>query len=109
MTMRKIDGLQERRVLVVEDDYLIASSLAGTLETHGAEVIDAAVLDVNLAGDRVYRVADALFARDVPFAFATGYDAWIIPDLYSEVPRMEKPVDPEALIRILAAEVARRA
>jgi len=128
VTTRKSDGLQERRVLVVEDDYLIASSLAGTLETHGAEVIgpaasvqealqlmagearlDAAVLDVNLAGDRVYRVADALLARDVPFAFATGYDAWIIPDVYAGVPRMEKPVDPEALIRTLAAEVARRA
>lgn len=127
MTGCKEDVLEGCRMLVVEDDYLIASTLVRALEDHGVEVVgpaasvqealelmaaearlDAAVLDINLAGDRVYRVADALLARNVPFAFATGYDDWIIPEAYSGVPRMEKPVDTHDMVRVLAVEVARR-
>lgn len=127
MTGSKGNLLDGRRMLVVEDDYLIASSLVRALEAHGAEVVgpaasvqealelmaaearlDAAVLDINLAGDRVYKVADALKARNVPFAFATGYDDWIIPDAYAGVPRMEKPVDTRDVVRMLAGQVGRR-
>jgi hypothetical protein len=52
-----------------------------------------AILDINLGGAMVYPVADALRARGVPFIFATGYEAWSIPEAYSDVPRCEKPVD----------------
>ena len=126
MTGSKGKVLDGRRMLVVEDDYLIASTLVRALEDHGAEVVgpaasvqealelmaaearlDAAVLDINLAGDRVYKVADALRARSVPFAFATGYDDWIIPDAYAGVPRMEKPVDTRDVVRVLAGQVGR--
>jgi CheY-like chemotaxis protein len=70
------DVLRDRRLLVIEDDYLLASDLAEALAAHGAEVIgpaasvegalallatngkiDAAVLDINLCGERVYPVA----------------------------------------------------
>ena len=114
------DLLRDRRLLVVEDDYAIASDLEEALEAHGAQVIgpagtvaDAleliaaqgeihgAVLDIDLHGERAYPVADALRARGVPFVFATGYDAWIIPDAYAEVPRCEKPVDTRAVARML--------
>ena len=116
------DALRGRRLLVVEDEYLIAASLARELEGRGAEVVgpagsvrdalalveaaggrlDGAVLDINLRGERVYPVADALAALGVPFVFVTGYDARVIPDAYAGVPRCEKPVSPALLSRVLS-------
>lgn len=111
-----------RRILVVEDDYAIASDLALALEELGAVVlgpvgsvgdalalmgrepsIEAAVLDINLGSERAYPVADALRARGVPFVFATGYDASVIPAGYAGAPRCEKPVETRALVRLLSA------
>jgi ActR/RegA family two-component response regulator len=116
------NGLRDRRLLIVEDDYTIAVELMRSLEALGVEVIgpvasvedalalvereggrmDGAVLDINLRGRRVYPVAEALTARGVPFVFATGYDAMVIPGDYAGVPRCEKPVDKELLARMLA-------
>jgi CheY-like chemotaxis protein len=102
--------LTGRRVLVVEDEYLLADDLTQSLIEAGADVlgpapsieeataliaaeahIDAAVLDVNLRGEMVFPVADALRARGIPFAFATGYDQGALPDRFSDAPRVEKP------------------
>lgn len=102
--------LRNCRILVVEDEYLLADDLCHALEQAGAIVlgpvpgveealalieaeprIDAAVLDVNLRGDMVFPVADALHHRSVPFTFATGYDQWILPDRFAAHPRIEKP------------------
>jgi CheY-like chemotaxis protein len=116
------NGLAGKRLLVVEDEYLIAADLAATLEEAGAEVVgpagtvtdaleliqslgerlDAAILDVNLQGERVYPVADALAARGVPYVLATGYDAASIAPAYADAPRCEKPVDRLQLARLLA-------
>ena len=116
------DALRGRRLLVVEDEYMIAASLARGLEGGGAEVagpagsvrdalalvevegerLDGAVLDINLRDERVYPVADALVARGVPFIFLTGYDARVIPDAYAGVPRCEKPVSSALLSRMLS-------
>ena len=52
-----------------------------------------AVLDVNLQGEKVYPVADALRDQGIPFLFATGYDAQAIPPAYADVPRAEKPLE----------------
>ncbi|WP_407528053.1 response regulator [Methylobacterium oryzisoli] len=117
-------GLQGLCLLIVEDDWHIASDLAETLEGAGARVIgpvgsvkgalaliaaqarlDGAVLDINLADELVYPVADALAARRVPFVFATGYDAGVVPAAYATVTRHEKPVD----LAALAADLARKA
>ena len=114
------DALKGRRLLVVEDEYLIAADLADVLTGQGANVIgpagsikdaldmlaterqlDGAILDINVRGERVYPVADALRARGVPFVFATGYDSWVIPDAFANVPRLEKPVRAAALARLL--------
>jgi CheY-like chemotaxis protein len=114
------DELKGCRVLVVEDEYLLATDLAASLEAVGAEVVgpacsvkealdlfsrdirlDGAVLDINLQSDRVYPVADMLRSRGVPFIFTTGYDASAIPKCYSDVPRCTKPVDEQRLIRCL--------
>src|SRR5438128_1767265 len=98
--------LSGKCLLVVEDEYLIASDLARALEEVGALVIgpaasvktalemvkenerlDGAVLDVNLRDERVYPVADALSAKGVRFVFTTGYDISAIPPAYANVPR----------------------
>jgi ActR/RegA family two-component response regulator len=118
--------LRGRRLLIVEDEYLLAIELAGALEEYGAEIaglagsvadaqtliqaqgeeLDAAVLDVNLGRDRVYPVVDTLKERGIFFVFVTGYDPWVINDKYSGVPRFEKPVRVVALARLLAERMA---
>ena len=114
--------LEGRRVLVVEDEYLLAEDLHEELERQGAEVLGPvasvaealellrqgpaphmAILDINLGGEMAYPVADALLARGIPFLFATGYDAWSIPEAYADVPRMEKPVELRSLRPVLGS------
>jgi DNA-binding LytR/AlgR family response regulator len=122
MAEAPVRPLRGRRLLVVEDDYMVAVELARSLEEMGAQVIgpvgsvkdalamvemadarvDAAVLDINLHDERVYPVADALAGRGVPFVFVTGYDALAIPEPYvSWAPRLQKPVDKALLARAL--------
>jgi CheY-like chemotaxis protein len=115
-----VGGLLGRRVLVVEDEYFIADDVATELTALGAHVvgpasdlqqamefiaadesIDLAVLDINLQGDTVYPLADALRTKQVPFVFATGYGESLIPDGYRDVPRWEKPYDHRHLARML--------
>src|SRR5437868_1888828 len=108
--MAMADGLVGKRILLVEDDYIIAHDVARFLEQHGAttigpagtaaaalvlvgtEPLDGAVLDVNLHNEPVYPVADALISRDVPIVFVTGYDALLIEPTYVRLPRCEKPI-----------------
>lgn len=107
---------QPIRILVVEDEYFVAADLAQALAAAGTAVIgpvstedealalldageriDGAVLDINLRGEMVYPLADALRERGVPFVFATGYGASILPIRFRGVPRWEKPFDYRAL------------
>jgi hypothetical protein len=67
-----------------------------------AQDIDGAVLDIRLRDERVYPVADVLRQRGIPFVFATGYEGWVIPPMYADVPRCEKPVDTSELARVLS-------
>jgi DNA-binding LytR/AlgR family response regulator len=116
------ERLKGRRLLVVEDEYLIAADLTASLESVGVEVIgpaasveealllleknrgrlDGAVLDINLGSERVYPVADVLTARGVPFVFTTGYDAVAVPTAYARTLRCEKPIDKTQLVECLA-------
>ena len=115
------DPMLERcRVLVVEDEYFLADDIARSLQTVGAEVIGpvgtqadalaemekpesfhAAVLDVNLNGDPVFPVANALRARGIPFVFATGYEGAALPEAYRDIPVWQKPFEPEDLAKAL--------
>jgi DNA-binding NtrC family response regulator len=102
-----------KKVLLVEDEYFIADDMARYFEQSGMTVVgpaarvkdalhliagtpdlDGAVLDINLQDESVFAVADALSRRNVPFIFATGYDAAVIPSNYGQIKRCEKPVDP---------------
>ena len=102
-------GLDGVRVLVVEDEYFVAILIEEILESAGCivtgpiprlpealdavdhEDYDVAVLDVNLAGERINPVADALSERNVPFLFVTGYGANALPSEYAQRPRVCKP------------------
>jgi CheY-like chemotaxis protein len=91
--MMKVDGpFQGKRILVIEDEYLVAQVVIDYLEDAGAEVVgplgriddalayidehystlDAAVLDVNLHGQKSYPIADALGSKNIIFIFTTG-------------------------------------
>jgi CheY-like chemotaxis protein len=98
-----------RRVLVVEDEMIVAWLLEDMLADLGcavvgpaarvnqalamidAEAIDVAVLDINLNGQMSYSLADALAARGVPFVFSTGYDKDSLLDGYRTFPVLQKP------------------
>jgi CheY-like chemotaxis protein len=114
--------LSGRHVLVAEDEYFIADDLARAFEACGARIlgpvatvqdalalveasdrIDCAVLDINLQGEMVYPLADALQRRRVPFVFATGYNGAMIDKRYIGVHRCEKPVSPAAIAKALLA------
>jgi DNA-binding response OmpR family regulator len=118
------NSLRGRKLLVVEDDYLIAADFAYHLEERGVEVIgpagsvvdalqlieaepgfDGAVLDINLGREMAYPIADELARRGVPFIFATGYSALVVPTAHADVPRVEKPVDMATLVRLLASRI----
>ncbi|NGM52532.1 PAS domain-containing protein [Caulobacter sp. 602-2] len=115
-------GLQDQRVLVVEDEALVAMELARVLALAGAQVvgpagdveealeliesslIDRAVLDVNLGGRMVTPVARALAERAIPFVYLTGYQE---PGL-DDGPVLHKPAAPEALVSALAGRRVER-
>ena len=110
-----------RRVLVVEDESLVAMLLETILEDMGCTPvgpastveeglqlvadeapIDAALLDVNVAGRQVFPVAEALKERGVPFVFSTGYGERGMPEPYRDRPTLQKPFQLENLDRALA-------
>jgi CheY-like chemotaxis protein len=103
------DDLNGMRVLVVEDEAAIsllledmlldfgcevigpAARLSAALEAVSRETIDLAILDVNVAGEPIYPVADALAQLSVPFVFSTGYGSAGIKDAYRDRPVLQKP------------------
>ncbi len=103
---KDLNGL---RILIVEDEAAISLLLEDMLLDFGCEVVgpaarltaaldiahretlDLAILDVNVAGEPVYPVVEALEARKVPFVFSTGYGSAGIRDLYRDRPVLQKP------------------
>jgi DNA-binding response OmpR family regulator len=99
-----------RRILIVEDEWLVAASLADRLRDLGHEVIgpapdvekglrliangrpDAALLDVSLATEKSFPVAAALRREGVPFAFLTGYVTVDLPAEFASETVLNKPV-----------------
>lgn len=107
------------RILVVEDEPLVAMLVSQIIRDLGAEIVgpfgslqealasdvsglDAAVLDVNVAGDLIYPVAERLAAFGTPMLFVTGYDARSIDPRFQEVAILTKPIDETELAASLA-------
>ena len=105
------------RVLIVEDEWFLANDLEAALRSLGAEVtaivgdigdarvqladgrFDVAIIDINLRGCNAFGLADELQRQGIPFVFATGYSAELIPARFANVSRFEKPFDPHVLAR----------
>jgi CheY-like chemotaxis protein len=68
-----------------------AARLASALDAVARERLDLAILDVNVAGEPIYPVADALLEKAVPFVFSTGYGSAGIKDAYRDRPVLQKP------------------
>lgn len=114
-------NLAGKLILIVEDEYALATDLAEFLQDQGATIVgpagslkaasglaeregaqlSAAVLDINLRNELVYPVADQLIALGVPVVFTTGYDQLLMAEPYSSLPRFPKPIDKAALARVL--------
>ena len=79
----------------------LANEALSYVERHAGE-LDGAILDVNLHGEASYAVADALLARGVPFAFATGYGADALDRAYRGYRRCDKPFSVRDVIAALS-------
>lgn len=119
-------GLPGLRVLLVEDEALIAMSVEDMLEELGCEVaasassleealckarsggFQCALLDVNLGGKEVFPVAQLLSEQGIPFAFASGYGPAGLPDLYRTRPVVSKPFQLEDLSTALSTALANK-
>lgn len=127
-TSRPAEPLDRCRVLVVEDESLIAMDLEGMLRRAGCEVVgpvsrveaarrrveeddapslDMALLDINLDGEMVFALADALAERRIPFVFLTGYGPEVLPERFKGRPITFKPYTQTTLLALLVE--ARRA
>jgi CheY-like chemotaxis protein len=108
---------EPKRILLVEDEFLVAEEMREEVGDLGHDVIGpiasieeaveairahpdiaGALVDINLNGVWAYPVADELMERKIPFAFTTGYDDAAIAAEYRDVPRINKPV-PAAMLR----------
>lgn len=106
--MRDLAG---QRILIAEDNYLSAMALADHFRSARAEVLgpfptletaechaggaDLAVLDIDLRGQRVFRLADSLVRANIPFVFFSGLDLGEIPTRFADVARLSKPCSEE--------------
>ncbi len=110
---------QAKRVLIVEDELMIRMLLEDMLSELGYSIaaeagridealeaaktaeFDLAILDVNLNGQTIAPVAEALVARGMPFVFATGYGERGLPEAYRDRPTLKKPFQMDGLSRTL--------
>ncbi len=113
------DSLQGKRILVVEDDFSVASDICRQLRELGATVlgpaptpfygqsllgrrgVDVAILDVMLYGTTVYSLADELARRTTPIIFATDQDQKDAPSRFQSSPWLRKPLDLGHLIALV--------
>jgi DNA-binding NtrC family response regulator len=113
--------LRGARILIVEDEVLLAMDLENRLTREGCDVVglaaretkaleilergrpDAVVLDLNLHGHFPTRLAETLVARQIPFVTVTGYGnrQFDVPAL-QDAPRLNKPINMQDLIRVLS-------
>lgn len=112
------------RVLIVEDEFMIAMAVEAVVTDAGGVVVDmaatleqalhlarsaeldAALLDINLNGKASFEVAETLAARGIPYAFVTGYGKQMVPPAYASVPLLMKPYARSELVQLLGVLAA---
>lgn len=111
---RPLAGL---RILIVEDEFIVAMELAEEMEQLGATVtasvgtlaearqqtvenLDGVLLDVQLGNDKTYELAADLQAAGTPFILTTGFDTAVLPESLQSIPRLSKPFSSVALERM---------
>jgi len=112
---------QPRRILVVEDETLIAILIEDVLESLGYEVVgpvskleialklaseqtfSAAILDVTIRGGEVFPVAEVLRDRGIPFVLASGCGAWALPETFKDQALLPKPFNGDELEAAVSA------
>jgi PAS domain S-box-containing protein len=105
-------------IMLVEDEAIVALAVNDALTDMGFSVVgpfsrisdacralrdnqvDAAILDINLAGETVYSLAEILTSRKIPFVFATGYGAESIEARFEHIAVLQKPIEKEMLTRV---------
>ena len=111
--------LVNRRILVAEDEALIAIGIESMLQSFGCEVVgpvsevreilqvieaeplDGALLDVNLRGRQVFEILPEIIRRGIPVMLTSGYDdATLFPPAFRDLPRISKPFDEATLRRM---------
>ncbi len=115
--------LHDLRVLLVEDEMMVSlliedvlieqrctvvgpfGRLADALAAARTEALDLAVLDVNIAGGRVYPVAEVLAGRGVPFVFLSGYGQSAVPREHPDWQVCSKPFRPIDLVTMLVRQM----
>jgi AmiR/NasT family two-component response regulator len=120
MSAHATHTLAGHRVLVIEDEYLIAMEIAEVLENAGAQIVgpaasltraaklirqngfDMAVVDVKLRDGEAYQLVEALQAAGVPLVFLTGLEQAQISEAYRTLPHVIKPFGHRQLVSALA-------
>jgi DNA-binding response OmpR family regulator len=110
------------KILVVEDDYIVANECGAVLRKYGAQVLgpvpdipraraslfvevpDCILLDINLKGEMAFDLARELVVRGIPLIFTTGYDSSVLPPSLRGRPLLQKPVETRELIRVVRRE-----
>ncbi len=124
--MNDRQSLHGRHLLILEDDYFSATTLADYLVAHGARIVgpvsnvgdaldaidtcgplDGAILDVSLQDGDSYAVVDKLRQRDVPSLFVTGYERDDLPAAYSTMPLLAKPFGLKQMLDAILKELPR--
>jgi CheY-like chemotaxis protein len=88
-------------------DVVRAARVAKAFHLIATAQIDCAILDINVAGDPVYPVANELQGRRIPFIFSSGYGAAGLPPEYRNYPTLSKPLREEELALMLADAIQR--
>lgn len=121
------DAFKGLRILIVEDEELIAMLIEDFLLELGCEIVGpaasvaaalplieaggiaGALLDLSLNGEPAYPVAESLAARGIPFIFTTGYAQADLANRFADVPTLAKPFSSRLLHDAIAARFLRRA
>jgi DNA-binding response OmpR family regulator len=117
--------LSDLRILIVEDEYMLATELAGAIQGAGGEVaamvaslddaeqatnqrLDGAILDIQIGDKKSFDLARRMKAFRIPVMFTTGYDQAIVPEELMNVPCLSKPLSLSEVVRRAAQTFVRK-